>query len=105
PSVDHQAAQVIALIAEVIPQLQDDSIGSPSSTTVDQDAPSVSKSHTTTEIQSTVILQEVEEDNLDIEVAHMGNDPLLGVPVAEVTSSQSSSTVSPHQIVQPDHLI
>nr|GEU30426.1 hypothetical protein [Tanacetum cinerariifolium] len=49
--------------------------GSPSSTTVDQDAPSASKSHTTTEIQSSVIRQEVEEDNLDIEVAHMGNDP------------------------------
>nr|GEU74170.1 putative reverse transcriptase domain-containing protein [Tanacetum cinerariifolium] len=101
PSVDHQAAQVIALIAEVIPQVQDDSIGSPSSTTVDQDVPSVSKSHTTTEIQSTVILQEVEEDNLDIEVAHMGNDPLLGVPVTEVTSSQSSST--PDEFVNQDN--
>nr|GEX97999.1 integrase, catalytic region, zinc finger, CCHC-type, peptidase aspartic, catalytic [Tanacetum cinerariifolium] len=39
-SVDHQAAQVIAPIAEVIPQVQDDSTGSPSSTMVDQDAPS-----------------------------------------------------------------
>nr|GFC57001.1 retrovirus-related Pol polyprotein from transposon TNT 1-94 [Tanacetum cinerariifolium] len=28
---------------------------------------------------------EVEEDNLDIEGAHMGNDPLLGVPITEVT--------------------
>nr|GEV92706.1 retrovirus-related Pol polyprotein from transposon TNT 1-94 [Tanacetum cinerariifolium] len=74
-----------------------DSTGSPSSTTVDQDAPSASKSHTTTEIQSTVISPEVEEDNLDIEVAHMGNDPLLGVPITEVTSAQSSSTISPHQ--------
>nr|GFB00296.1 hypothetical protein [Tanacetum cinerariifolium] len=82
-----------------------DSTGSPSSTTVDQDAPSASKSHTTTQIQSTVIPQEVEEDNLDIEVAHMGNDPLLGVPVTEVTGAQSSSTVSPHQNVQPDHPI
>nr|GEU32572.1 retrovirus-related Pol polyprotein from transposon TNT 1-94 [Tanacetum cinerariifolium] len=105
PSVDHQAAQVIAPIVEVIPQVQDDSTGSPSSTTVDQDAPSPSKSHTTTEIQSSVIPQEVEEDNLDIEVAHMGNDLLLGVPVTEVTSAQSSSTISPHQIVQPDHPI
>nr|GFA87252.1 retrovirus-related Pol polyprotein from transposon TNT 1-94 [Tanacetum cinerariifolium] len=39
-SVDNQAAEVIALIAEVIPQVDDDSSGSPSSTTVDQDAPS-----------------------------------------------------------------
>nr|GEV74841.1 hypothetical protein [Tanacetum cinerariifolium] len=105
PSVDHQVAQVIALIAEVIPQVQDDSTGSPSSTMVDQDAPSPSKSRTTTEIQSSVIPQEVEEDNLDIEVSHMRNDPLLGVPVTEVTSAQFSSTVSPNQIVQPDHPI
>nr|GEY76656.1 retrovirus-related Pol polyprotein from transposon TNT 1-94 [Tanacetum cinerariifolium] len=40
PSVDNQAAEVIAPIAEVIPQVDDDSTGSPSSTTVDQDAPS-----------------------------------------------------------------
>nr|GEY13904.1 retrotransposon protein, putative, unclassified [Tanacetum cinerariifolium] len=91
PSVDHQAAEVIALIAEVIPPIQADSTGWPSSTTVDQDAPSPSKSHTTTETQSSVIPQDVEEDNLDIEVAHMGNDPLIGVSILEVTSTQSSS--------------
>nr|GFD39492.1 hypothetical protein [Tanacetum cinerariifolium] len=72
---------------EVIPQVQDDSTSSPSSTTVDQDTPSVSKSHTTIEIQSSVIPQEVEEENLDIEVAHMGNDPLHGVPITKVTSA------------------
>nr|GEV34901.1 hypothetical protein [Tanacetum cinerariifolium] len=43
-------------------------------------------------LQFKIILQEVEEDNLDIEVAHMGNDLLLGVPISEVTSAQSSST-------------
>nr|GFA99179.1 hypothetical protein [Tanacetum cinerariifolium] len=84
--------------------IQADSTGSPSSTTIDQDAPSPSKSHTTTEIQSLVIPQDVEEDNLDIEVAHMGNDPLFGVPIPEVTSA-SSSMVSPHSIGQPDHPI
>nr|GEX29393.1 hypothetical protein [Tanacetum cinerariifolium] len=103
PSVDHQAAEVIASIVDVIPPVQADSTGSPSSTTVDQDAPSSSKSHTTVETQSSVIPQDVEEDNLDIEVAYMGNDPLFGVPIPEVTSAQSSSTVSPHSIVQPDH--
>nr|GFB93812.1 retrovirus-related Pol polyprotein from transposon TNT 1-94 [Tanacetum cinerariifolium] len=56
PSVDNQAAKVIAPIAEVIPQVDDDSTGSPSSTTVDQDAPSPSKSPTPTEIQSLVRL-------------------------------------------------
>nr|GEU34406.1 Gag-Pol polyprotein [Tanacetum cinerariifolium] len=105
PSVDHQAPEVIALIVDVIPPVHDDSTGSPSSTTIDQDAPSASKSHTTAETQSIVIPQDVEEDNLDSEVAHMGNDPLFGVPIPKVTSVQSSSTVSPHQIMQPDHQI
>nr|GEW30433.1 hypothetical protein [Tanacetum cinerariifolium] len=105
PSVDHQAPEVIALIVEVIPPVQADSIGLPSSTMVVQDAPSPSKSHTTTETQSSVIPQDVEEDNLDIKVAHMRNDPLFGVPILEVTSAQSSSTVSPYSTVQPDHQI
>nr|GFB49633.1 hypothetical protein [Tanacetum cinerariifolium] len=69
PSVHHQAPEVIAPIDDVIPPVQDDSIGLPSSTTVDQDAPSASKSHTTAETQSSVITQDVEEDNMDIEVA------------------------------------
>nr|GEV06189.1 retrovirus-related Pol polyprotein from transposon TNT 1-94 [Tanacetum cinerariifolium] len=55
--------------------------GSPFSTTVDQDAPSPN----------------VEEDIHDIEVAHMGNDPLFGVPIPEVTSAQSSSTIEAMQ--------
>nr|GEZ36767.1 retrovirus-related Pol polyprotein from transposon TNT 1-94 [Tanacetum cinerariifolium] len=71
PSVDYQAPEVIAPI----------------------------KSHTTAETQSSVIPQDVEEDNLDIKVAHIGNDPLFGVPILEVTSAQSSSTTSPHSIV------
>nr|GEX41320.1 uncharacterized mitochondrial protein AtMg00810-like [Tanacetum cinerariifolium] len=103
PSVDNQAAEVIAPIDEVIPQVDDDSTGSPSSTIVDQDAPSPSKSLTQTEIQSSVILQDVGNDNLDIEVGHMGNDPLLGVPIPEVTFEQSSSMASPQSNVQPNH--
>nr|GFC78549.1 hypothetical protein [Tanacetum cinerariifolium] len=39
------------------------------------------------ETQSLVIPQDVEEDNLDIEVAHIGNDPLIGVPILEVISA------------------
>nr|GEX05983.1 hypothetical protein [Tanacetum cinerariifolium] len=105
PSVDHQDPEVSALIANVILPVQDDSTGSPSSTTVDQDVRSSSKSYTTAETQSSVIPQDVEKDNLDIEVAHMGNDPLFGAPIPEVNSTQSSSMVSPHSIVQPDHQI
>nr|GFA50106.1 retrovirus-related Pol polyprotein from transposon TNT 1-94 [Tanacetum cinerariifolium] len=54
-----------------------ESIGSPSSTIVDQDAPSPNKSQTTPETQPPVIPHDIEEDNHDIEVAHMGNDPLF----------------------------
>nr|GFA36744.1 ribonuclease H-like domain-containing protein [Tanacetum cinerariifolium] len=84
PSVDPLAPEVIAPIADVIPPVQAESTGSPSSTTVDQDEPSPSKSQTTPETQSPVIPQDVEEDILDIEVAHMGNDLLFGVPILEV---------------------
>nr|GEX42122.1 hypothetical protein [Tanacetum cinerariifolium] len=104
-SVDHQAPEVIALIVDVIPPIQAESTGSSSSTTVDQDAPSPSKSQTTPETQYSIIPQDVKEYIHDIEVAHMGNDLLFGVPILEVTSTQSSSTVSPHIIVQPDHQI
>nr|GEY22507.1 retrovirus-related Pol polyprotein from transposon TNT 1-94 [Tanacetum cinerariifolium] len=71
PSVDHQAAEVIALIVDVIPLVHVDST----------------------------------DDNLDMEVAHMGNDPLFGAPIPEVTSRQSSSTTSPQSIVQTNHPI
>nr|GEV12766.1 retrovirus-related Pol polyprotein from transposon TNT 1-94 [Tanacetum cinerariifolium] len=76
PSVDPPAPVVIALIAD-----------------------------TTPETQSPVIPQDVEEDIHDIEVAHMRNDPLFGLPIPEVTSARSSSTTSPHTLVQPDHQI
>nr|GEX62056.1 retrotransposon protein, putative, unclassified [Tanacetum cinerariifolium] len=104
-SVDPQAPEVIALIVEVIPPVQAESTGLPSSTTVDQDAPSSSKSQKTLKTQSSVIPQDVEEDIHDIKVVHIGNDSLFGVPIPEVTSAQSSSTVSPYTLVQPDHQI
>nr|GEW97909.1 retrovirus-related Pol polyprotein from transposon TNT 1-94 [Tanacetum cinerariifolium] len=74
---------------------------------VDPPAPSVVApiADTTPETQSSVLPQDVEEDIHDIEVEHMGNDPLFGVPIPEVTSDKSSSTVSSHTIVQPDHQI
>nr|GEZ02663.1 hypothetical protein [Tanacetum cinerariifolium] len=98
PSVDHQVPEVIALIVDVISPVQADSTGLPSLTMVDQDAPSLSKSHTTAETQSSVIPQDVKEYNLDIEVSHIGNDSLLGVPITEVTFSQSSSTNKAHLV-------
>nr|GFB50446.1 retrovirus-related Pol polyprotein from transposon TNT 1-94 [Tanacetum cinerariifolium] len=103
PSVVNQAPEVIAPIAEVIPPVHADSTGSPSLTTVDQDAPSPSKTHTTTEIQSSVIPQDVGDDNMDMEVAHMGNVPLFGVSIIEVTSEQSSSAASPQSNFPPSY--
>nr|GEY21452.1 hypothetical protein [Tanacetum cinerariifolium] len=105
PSVDPQAPKVIAPISNVIPPVQAESTSSPSSTIVDQDAPSPSKSQTTPETQYSVIPHDVEEDIHDIEVSHMGNDPLFGMPISEVPSNNSSSMVSPHIIVHADHQI
>ncbi|GJU00954.1 retrovirus-related pol polyprotein from transposon TNT 1-94 [Tanacetum coccineum] len=105
PSVDHPAPEVVAPINEVIAPVLADSTSSPSSTTVDQDAPSPSNSQTTPETEPPVIPNDVEEDNHDIEVAHMGNDPYFGVPIPEIPSDQSSSSDSIHIIVHPDHQI
>ncbi|GJV95404.1 putative ribonuclease H-like domain-containing protein [Tanacetum coccineum] len=105
PSVDLPAPEVIAPIDEVVAPVPAVSTGSPSSTTVDQDAPSPSNSQTTPETQPPVIPNDVEEDNHDIEVAHMGNDPYFGIPILEIPSDQSSSSDSIHTIVHPDHQI
>nr|GEY79577.1 integrase, catalytic region, zinc finger, CCHC-type, peptidase aspartic, catalytic [Tanacetum cinerariifolium]GEZ00863.1 integrase, catalytic region, zinc finger, CCHC-type, peptidase aspartic, catalytic [Tanacetum cinerariifolium] len=100
-AINHLARQ--GLVRDVIPPKQTESTGSPSSTTVDQDAPSPSKSQTTPENQPPVIPQDVEEGNHDIKVVHMGNDPLFGMPIPEVASDQSSLMVSSHTIVHSDH--
>ncbi|GKF93108.1 hypothetical protein Tco_0279827 [Tanacetum coccineum] len=101
PSVDYPTPKVIALIAEVVAPVP--AVSTPSSTTVDQDAPSPCNSQTTPETQPPLISNDVEEDNHDIEVAHMGNDAYFGIPILEVPSGQSLSTDSIHTIVHPDH--
>nr|GEW57970.1 uncharacterized mitochondrial protein AtMg00810-like [Tanacetum cinerariifolium] len=103
--VDHPAPEVIAPITEVVAPELAASTGSPSSTTVDQDAPSLSNSQSLTETQPPVIPNDVEEDNHDIEVAHMSNDPYFGILIPEATSDQSSSTDIIHTIVHPDRQI
>nr|GEX25416.1 Rac-like GTP-binding protein RHO1 [Tanacetum cinerariifolium] len=75
PSVDHPTPEVIAPIAEVVAPEPTASTDLPSSTTVDQDAPSPSNSQTTPEPQSSIIPNDVEDDNHDLEVPHMNNDP------------------------------
>ncbi|GJU54083.1 retrovirus-related pol polyprotein from transposon TNT 1-94 [Tanacetum coccineum] len=105
PYVDLPAPDVIAPIPEVVAPEHAVSTGSPSSTIVDQDAPYYSNSHITPETSSPVIPNDVEEDNHDIEVAHMGNAPYFGIPIPEVSSDQSSSLDIIHIIVPPDHQV
>ncbi|GKC49292.1 retrovirus-related pol polyprotein from transposon TNT 1-94, partial [Tanacetum coccineum] len=102
PSVDLLAPEVIALINEVVALVPAESTKSPSSTTVDQDAPSPSNSQTTPETQPPVIPNDVEEDSHDFEVAHMGNDPSL------VSQFQKSLLINLHQrisIILCDNLL
>ncbi|GKE10807.1 hypothetical protein Tco_1414358 [Tanacetum coccineum] len=105
PSIDLPAPEVIALVDEVVAPVLVVSTGSPSSTNVDQDAPSPSNSQTTPETQPPIIPNDVKEDTHDIEVVHMSNDSYFGVPIPEVPSDQSSSSDSIHTIVYPNHQI
>ncbi|GJT03660.1 retrovirus-related pol polyprotein from transposon TNT 1-94 [Tanacetum coccineum] len=70
PSIDPPAPEVIAPNAAVVATAPAELIGSPSSTTVDQDAPSPN-------------------------VVHMNNDPFFGIPIPENDSESSSSDVIP----------
>ncbi|GJY67062.1 hypothetical protein Tco_0469300 [Tanacetum coccineum] len=105
PSVDLPALEVITLIDEVVALVPAVRTRSPSSTTVDQEAPSPSNSQTTPENQPPVIPNNVKEDNHDIDVAYIGNDPYFGILIPEIPFDQSSSWDSIYTIVHPDHQI
>ncbi|GKB58155.1 retrovirus-related pol polyprotein from transposon TNT 1-94 [Tanacetum coccineum] len=79
-----------------------ESTGSPTSTTVDTDAPSTSTSQTSTQPQSKEIPFGADEENHDLEVAHMSNDPYFGIPIPEISSEESSSSDVIPTIVHPD---
>ncbi|GKC64190.1 hypothetical protein Tco_1096788 [Tanacetum coccineum] len=104
-SVDLPAPEDISPIDEVVALVPTVSTGSHSSTTVDQDAPSPSNSQTIPETQPLVISNDDEEDNHDIEIAHMGNDPYFGIPIPKIPSDQSLSSDSIYTIVHPNHQI
>ncbi|GJS73008.1 retrovirus-related pol polyprotein from transposon TNT 1-94 [Tanacetum coccineum] len=91
---------------------------SPSSITIDQDAPSTSTSQTTQETPSPFIPLGVEEADHDIEVAHMDNNSSFGNPIPKPSPEESSFQVvipnNVHSVNQPpehiskwtkDHLI
>nr|GEV93749.1 hypothetical protein [Tanacetum cinerariifolium] len=98
--VVHPAPELIAPNAEVVAPELAAITGSPSSTTIDQDAPSPSNSQSIPKTQPPVIPNDVEEDNHDIKVAHMCNDLYFGILIPEAPSDQSSSTDSIHTIVE-----
>ncbi|GJU46151.1 retrovirus-related pol polyprotein from transposon TNT 1-94, partial [Tanacetum coccineum] len=95
PSVDHPAPKVIAPIDEVVAPVPAVSTGSPSSTIVDQDVPSPSNSQTTPKTQYPILPNNVEEDNHDLDVAHMNNDPFFGITFPKNDSEASSLDVIP----------
>nr|GFA43712.1 copia protein [Tanacetum cinerariifolium] len=101
--VDFDELTAMASEQSIIPQVDADSTGSPSSTTVDQEAPSPSKSLTPTEIQSLVILQDVGNDNLDMEVTHIGNDLLLGTAFLNGNLREEVYVSQPDEFVDPDN--
>nr|GFC97025.1 hypothetical protein [Tanacetum cinerariifolium] len=103
PSGVNQVPEDIAPIVEVIPPVNANLTGSSSSIMIEQDAPSTSNSSTPTDTQSSVIPQDAGDNNLDMEVAHMGSDPLVGIPILDINSEQSTIPASPQEIVQTDH--
>nr|GEV15509.1 hypothetical protein [Tanacetum cinerariifolium] len=94
---------ILAPFAKVVATKPVASTGSPSSTTVDQDAPLPSNSQTTRDTQYLIIPNDVKDDNHDLDVAHMNNDPFFGLPIPEVSFDQSSSMNYIHTVVLPDH--
>nr|GEV46032.1 copia protein [Tanacetum cinerariifolium] len=89
--VDRSTPEVIAPIAKVVASEPAASTGSPSLTTVDQDAPSHSNSQSSPKTPSPVISNDVEEENHDLDVAHMNNDPFFGISIPKNVSKASSS--------------
>ncbi|GJS41065.1 retrovirus-related pol polyprotein from transposon TNT 1-94 [Tanacetum coccineum] len=91
---------VASLVPAVVAPEPADSTSRPSSTHIDQDAPSPSTSQTPQESQSPIIPSGVEKHFHDIKVAHLDNDPFLGVPILELNYEESSSRdVIPTNIV------
>ncbi|GJU42429.1 retrovirus-related pol polyprotein from transposon TNT 1-94 [Tanacetum coccineum] len=70
---------------------------------LDAPSPSILKQHT--ENLTSPHSNDVEEDNHDIYIAHMGNDPYFGILIPEIPSDQSTSSDSIHTIMHPDHQI
>ncbi|GJW08211.1 retrovirus-related pol polyprotein from transposon TNT 1-94, partial [Tanacetum coccineum] len=104
------SASVASLVPAVVAQEHVNPTGTPSSTSIDQDAPSPSTSQTPQELQSPVVPSNVEEKFHDIEVGHLDNDLFFGIPIPEPNSKESSLRyviqTNVHSVNQPpEHLI
>nr|GEW68898.1 hypothetical protein [Tanacetum cinerariifolium] len=90
PSVDPIAPEVIAPIADVIPPEQVESTGSPSSTTVDQDAPSP-KTNTSKHVVTLVYSRKPKESRNNVPVSNSKINKSLSADIKEPNKSWGST--------------
>ncbi|GJT84728.1 retrovirus-related pol polyprotein from transposon TNT 1-94 [Tanacetum coccineum] len=95
PCVDPPVPEIVAPVLAVL-------TGSPSSTSVDQDAPSLSTSQTPQTLVFHVIPPGAEEAHHDIEFTHMDNHPYVSIPILEPSSEESSTK---ELVPRLDHVI
>ncbi|GKC17014.1 retrovirus-related pol polyprotein from transposon TNT 1-94 [Tanacetum coccineum] len=86
PCVDSQVPADLAIEPAILTR-------TPSSTIIDQDAPSTSTSQTTPETPSPIIPLSVEETDHDIKVAHMDNNATCDILIPEPSSEESSTKI------------
>ncbi|GJY21827.1 retrovirus-related pol polyprotein from transposon TNT 1-94 [Tanacetum coccineum] len=86
PCVDSQVPADLAIEPAIL-------TGTPSSTIIDQDAPSTSTSQTTPETPSPIIPLSVEETDHDIKVAHMDNNATCDILIPEPSSEESYTKI------------
>ncbi|GJZ50286.1 putative ribonuclease H-like domain-containing protein [Tanacetum coccineum] len=102
PNVDSSVPADAIPVPAVESQAPIESTSSPTSTTIYTDAPSTSTSQTSTQPQSKEIPFGDDEENHNLEVAHMSNDLYFGMPIPEISSEESSSSDVIPTIVYPD---
>nr|GEU30820.1 retrotransposon protein, putative, Ty1-copia subclass [Tanacetum cinerariifolium] len=105
-----EAARMIPVSPATTVQVSVISAGTPSSTTIDQDAPSPSHSSSTSEQQPLISHQGVAAGSTIIEdnpFAHADNDPFIHVfalePSSEASSSEEASSAESTHVTQAHH--
>ncbi|GJV48812.1 retrovirus-related pol polyprotein from transposon TNT 1-94 [Tanacetum coccineum] len=97
PKLKYQKDHLCFACALVITPEPTVSTGTPSSTTINQDAPLTSTSQTPLETPSLVIHLGVKEADHDIKVAHMDNNPSVEFLILEPSSEESSTQIEAMQ--------